>query len=273
MADIYSLIVFIIAGLFSSASSPERQDYIETVHGISFLMKAIPAGTYLIGCGEADEPCAATDWIDKARGQRQKEVTVKAFFMAETETTWALYQKCIDSGNCLSNEQDGGDNGWGKGERPVIEVSWNDVTRSFIPWLNKETGKNYRLPTEEEWEYAARAGTTTAYSWGDKIDCSKARYGFVSNECGKQLSTDPVKSYKPNGFGLYDMHGNVWEFVQDCWDANTNSNVEETCVESVLRGGSWLNKPENLRSAARFRHERHFRESGDGFRLARSMDS
>ena len=104
----------------------------------------------------------------------------------------------------------------------------------------------------------------TRFSWGETADCSRARYGYVSDECGARASTDPVKSFEPNGFGLFDMHGNVWEMVQDCW----TDDDQAACVEFVLRGGSWLNAPVNLRTAARFRHERTFRESGDGFRLA-----
>lgn len=147
----------------------------------------------------------------------------------------------------------------------VGRVSWNEVVQDFVPWLNQETGRNYRLPTEAEWEYAARAGTTTKYSWGNEIDCSQARYGFHVDQYGKANGTLPVKSFKPNGLGLYDMHGNVWEFVQDYWD-------EGECNEIVLRGGSWLNEPLYLGSAARYRHDRTYRESGDGFRLAHDMN-
>jgi len=240
-----------------------RTDIIETVHGVPFTMKAIPGGSFLMGCGEADEPCADTEWADKAAGLRQRTVDMEPFFLAETETTWALYQTCIDAGVCRDNTEDGAGNGWGKGERPAIEVSWNDVVDVFLPWINGETGQVYRLPTEAEWEYAARAGSATRYAWGNEMTCLDARYGYVSEACGAQAATDPVKSFRPNAFGLYDMHGNVWEFVQDCWS--------DACDETVLRGGSWLNEPKNLRSAARFRHDRTFRESGDGFRLARDL--
>ncbi|MEM1127559.1 MAG: formylglycine-generating enzyme family protein [Bacteroidota bacterium] len=244
--------------------SPRSTDYVETVAGVSFTMKAIPGGTFLMGCSLEEEPCADAEWADHKTGQRQHRADVASFYLAETEATWALYQTCIDAGACPDNTADGGDNGWGKGNRPVIEVSRDDVVDLFLPWLNGLTGQTYRLPTETEWAYAARAGTTTRFSWGEVADCSRARYGYVSKECGVQASTDPVQSFEPNGFGLYDMHGNVWEMVQDCW----TENDEATCAEFVLRGGSWLNAPVNLRSAARFRHERSYRESGDGFRLA-----
>ncbi|MEO0557106.1 MAG: formylglycine-generating enzyme family protein [Bacteroidota bacterium] len=239
-------------------------DYAETVRGVSFTMKAIPGGTFDMGCGIGDEPCTDDEWADAAAEQRQRTVAVEPFYLAETEMTWALYQTCIDDGVCATNDADGGDNGWGKGNRPVIEVSWNEFTEVFLPWLNAETDRTYRLPTEAEWEYAARAGNTTRYAWSDTIDCTQARYGYMTDDCGAPNSTVPVKTYAPNAFGLYDMHGNVWEFVQDCW----SDDPETACIEFVLRGGSWLNGPDEVRSAVRARHERTYRESGDGFRLA-----
>ncbi|MEM8601135.1 MAG: SUMF1/EgtB/PvdO family nonheme iron enzyme [Bacteroidota bacterium] len=257
-----------------------ESDYTEVVEGVPFVMKAIPAGSFQQGCGEADEPCAEEEWVDHAADVRQRTVPVRAFYLAETETTWALYQRCIDAGACPDNTADGGDNGWGKGTRPAIEVSWDDVSTAFLPWLNRATGRAYRLPTEAEWAYAARAGATTRYAWGDEPDCSKARYGFVSDDCGRPTSTVPVKSYPPNAFGLYDMHGNVWEYVADCWQPGYGETRAvpstpfgaEACREYVLRGGSWLNAPHNVRAAARFRHDRTYRESGDGFRLAHDVD-
>lgn len=265
-------LLILLSGLSvaSNLAAHAQADFVESVQGVSFVMKAIEGGSFSYGCALEDEPCADAERINPAQGQRLEEV--EPFYLAETETTWALYELCIEAGSCRNNDVDGGDNGWGKGTRPVIEISWIDVTESFLPWLNRQTGKNYRLPTEVEWEYAARAGTSTRYSWGPEIDCSKARYGYASEECGTVASTEPVKSYEPNAFGLYDMHGNVWEFVSDCWRPRSERTAEEPCRETVLRGGSWLNAPHNLRSAARFRHDRTYRESGDGFRLAHSMN-
>lgn len=274
MAWSLSLVLFGSLALSVAPVSQPASDYTEQVANVSFVMKAIPGGTFMMGCGEADEPCADEEWADKAADTRQQEVHVAPFYLAETETTWALYQKCIDAGACAANDMDGGDNGWGKDMRPVIEISWNEIVGAFIPWLNAETGQTYRLPTEAEWAYAARAGSTTRYSWGDTIDCSKARYGYMSQECGTRAATEPVKSYPPNAFGLYDMHGNVWEFVQDCWSDAPQASppTNASCTEFVLRGGSWLNAPEDVRVAMRARHERTYRESGDGFRLAHDMN-
>jgi formylglycine-generating enzyme required for sulfatase activity len=188
-------------------------------------MKVVPSGEFMMGCGLADEPCLDEEWADRTQGVRQGRVSVESFFLAETETTWDLYQLCIDDGTCAHNSGDGGDNGWGKSSRPVIEVSWNEITGSFLPWLKMKTGRSYRLPTEAEWEYAARAGSAARYSWGPHIDCSRARYGYASGECGSQLATDPVKRFPPNAFGIYDMHGNVWEFVSDCWNGPPSPGI------------------------------------------------
>jgi formylglycine-generating enzyme required for sulfatase activity len=234
-------------------------------------MKAIPGGVFMMGCGLNDEPCEDFEWVNKKQQVRQRSVATNSFFMAETETTWALYQLCIDAGSCPDNTADGGDNAWGKDSRPVIEVSWNEITGAFLPWLQRRTSKNYRLPTEAEWEYAARAGSISRYAWGADIDCQRARFGYSSGDCGKLFRTDPVKMYAPNAFGLYDVHGNVWEFVADCWNGEPSpgsSTPDGVCQEFVLRGGSWLNDAHAVRSASRFRHDRRFRESGDGFRLA-----
>lgn len=266
-------VVFVASTLFEITDSRAGGDLIETVYGVSFVMKDIPGGEFMMGCGTADEPCLDEEWADRAQGLRQRSVAVESFFMAETETTWTLYQLCIDEEACADNSADGGDNGWGKGSRPVIEISWDEITGSFLPWLNAKTGRTYRLPTEAEWEYAARAVSATRYSWGADIDCSRARYGYASQECGRQLATDPVKSYSPNTFGLYDVHGNVWEYVADCWEGPLSPGIAPVagqCQEVVLRGGSWLNDGASVRSATRFRHHRTYRESGDGFRLALS---
>jgi formylglycine-generating enzyme required for sulfatase activity len=266
------LVAGVVLIAIKRANAP--RDYTESVDGVSFTLKAIPGGPFMMGCGLQEEPCRRDEWGERRRRLRQVRVSVAPFYLAETETTWALYQRCIDAGACPDNRGDGGDNGWGAGSRPVIEVSWNEITGAFLPWLNGKTGKRYRLPTEAEWEYAARAGSIGRYSWGSRIDCGKARYGYSSGECGRQMGTAPVRSFPPNELGLYDMYGNVWEFVADCWDGppspgSTAANGE--CQEFVLRGGSWLNEGAELRASNRFRHDRRFRESGDGFRLARDV--
>ena len=143
---------------------------------------------------------------------------------------------------------------------PVVEVSRHDAQR-FIGWLNKKEGTQaYRLPSEADWEYAARAGTTTRYSWGDAIGCNRANCGG----CGSRWNNErpaPVGSFEPNGFGLYDMHGNVWEWVADCWhdsyegaptDGSARTSGCSSSDSAILRGGSWVNGPRDLRCADRY---------------------
>jgi formylglycine-generating enzyme required for sulfatase activity len=163
------------------------------------------------------------------------------------------------------------DAGWGRGRRPVINVSWDDA-KAYVEWLAAQTGQPYRLLSEAEWEYACRCGTTTRYSWGDEITPKNANYG------SKVGTTSEVSSHPPNPWGLYDMHGNVWEWVEDCWNdsyegapADGGAWTSGDCGRRVLRGGSWLNGPEGLRSASRGRGSTGFRFVGNGFRVARTL--
>ncbi|WP_299071469.1 bifunctional serine/threonine-protein kinase/formylglycine-generating enzyme family protein [uncultured Paraglaciecola sp.] len=227
---------------------------------------SIPAGSFMMGSENGDD--------DEKPVHR---VNIKAFKLMQTEVTWAMYQPCIDAGACPNNNSVGGDKGWGKGNRPVINVSWNDITQHYIPWLNKHTGQKFRLPSEAEWEYAARAGSTTKFSWGNYISCSQARYGNYDGDCGNDRKTVSVKSFSPNAFGLYDMHGNVWEWTQDCWNVsyqnapnNGSAWTSGNCDKRVLRGGSWYFKPASLRSAYRYINTRTYRNIYTGFRLVLS---
>jgi len=158
-----------------------------------------------------------------------------------------------------------------KGSRnPVEGVSWDDA-RAFVRRLSAKTAKRYRLLSEAEWEYAARAGTATKYSWGNGFDSNRA-----SNN---QNNTVPVGGYAPNAFGLYDMHGNVWEWVEDCWHDSYNGAPTDGgawasgggCSRRVLRGGSWDYRPRDLRSANRRRDATDFRDDLNGFRIARTL--
>ncbi len=245
----------------------QQQKFLEgetyRVKGVSFKMKGIPQGSFDMG-----------DANGMSAEKPVHSVQVPAFRMMQHEVTWAMYQPCINSGACPVNSGDEGDNGWGKGSRPVIEVSYNDIINRYIPWLNKQTGQIFRLPSEAEWEYAARAGSRTKYSWGNSINCSHARYGYYSDECGKQEGTDPVKSFSANAFGLYDMHGNVWEWTQDCYNDsysgapnNGEAWASADCSRRVLRGGSWFSKSFSLRSAVRNGGAASSRRNGSGFRL------
>ena len=200
-----------------------------------------------------------------------RRVTVPAFRLGKNEVTFAQWDACVADGGCNGYTPD--DGGWGRGNRPVINVSWDDV-QSFIDWLNNKTGGNYRLPAEAEWEYAARAGSTTEYSWGN--DSGSNRANCHNDDCGDSWDyTAPVGSFPANPWGLHDMHGNVWEWVQDCWNfsydgAPTDGSAWTSgdCRLRVRRGGAWDYNARALRSANRSGFDRTRRYSLLGFRLA-----
>ena len=173
------------------------------------------------------------------------------------------------------------DCGWGRGRRPVIMVTWYEA-KAYASWLSEQTGKRYRLPSESEWEYAARAGTETAYSWGDEINCSQARYGRQEGgDCSDSRDgTVLVGSFEPNAFDLYDMHGNVCEWVEDCWHDNYEGAPSDGSAWTsgghsgwrVSRGGSWFSFPQVLRSAYRLGVPPTSRYSDTGFRLVQDLN-
>ncbi|MEN1728804.1 MAG: SUMF1/EgtB/PvdO family nonheme iron enzyme [Pseudomonadota bacterium] len=251
-------LVITTVAFFSLPTTVASQDLLDEVHGVSWRMRALPAGSV----NDSVESRSSASWLLNGALPGSEETAVASFYLAETEVTWALYERCQAAGACPDNTIHGGDNGWGRGQRPVIEVSYDDFQGSFLPWLRTETGRPYRLPTEAEWQYAAQAGASGPTPWAQGFDCQSARFGYMSGECGAVVGSLPVKSFPPNAWGLYDMQGNVWEFVDDCW------NDQEPCEEIVLKGGSWLNSGDELRSGLRAHHHRTYRESGDGFRLA-----
>ncbi len=239
------------------------EDVTVHVNGTPITLKGIPSGTFTMGSsyGSSNEKPA-------------HRVSVPAFRVMTTEVTWDMYQPCIDAGVCPNNDSDAG---WGKGNRPVINVSLNNITQHYIPWLNQQTGQQFRLPTEAEWEYAGRAGSTTKYSWGNDIGRNNAN----CDGCGSQWDnkqTAPVASFKPNAFGLYDMHGNVWEWTQDFWHSNYDGapfNGEAWGASgggdyrrTVLRGGSWDNLTGDLRVVKRLWGRNGAQNNRYGFRLA-----
>ncbi|MCH7543001.1 MAG: formylglycine-generating enzyme family protein [Proteobacteria bacterium] len=194
------------------------------------------------------------------------------FAMGKYEVTFEAYdQFAVATGRELPD-----DRGWGRGKRPVMRVSWNDAV-AYARWLSEQTGKRYRLPTEAEWEYAARAGSTTRYWWGNDIGRNNANcIGCGSRWDNKQ--TAPVGSFRPNDFGLYDTAGNVWEWVEDCWNKSYDGAPSDgsawlggDCSNRVLRGGSWVFIPWGLRSAYRFRGWTVNRYVDFGFRVARTL--
>jgi formylglycine-generating enzyme required for sulfatase activity len=229
--------------------------------GIAPEMAVIPPGSYLMGSpqGEADE-------------RPHHKVTIpRAFAAGKYPVTFAEWDAAADAGGVRFRPDD---RGWGRGARPVMNVSWNDA-QAYIGWLSNKTGFVYRLLSEAEWEYACRANTTTAYYFGDTISRKQARFETLLQGSGK---TDEVGSYPANQFGLYDMHGNVWEWCQDCWNVSYDGApgdgsawISGDCDRRVLRGGSWTDKPRSLRAAARNMSFREKSSSGAGFRVAREL--
>ena len=168
-------------------------------------MIVVPAGAFTMG-SPATEKAAMTD-----EGPQHKVTIAKPFAVSKFDVTFADWDACVSVGGCPK----AADAGFGRGTRPVINVGWDDA-QHYVAWLSKMTGQPYRLLTEAEWEYAARAGTTTAYYWGDEIGKGNAN----CNGCGSQWDdkqTSPVGSFAANAFGLYDMAGNVCQWVQDCY--------------------------------------------------------
>jgi len=237
-------------------------------------MVEVPAGEYMMGSPSSEEG------RDDDEGPMHR-VRIGKFAVGVYEVTFAEWDACVTDGGCGGYRPE--DEGWGRGRRPVIEVSWEDA-QSYVRWLSSKTGERYRLLSESEWEYAARAGTTTAFYFGETISTDQANYdgNFVygSGAEGRYLEkTAPVGTYPPNAFGLYDMHGNVWEWVQDCGNGsyrgapNDGSAWESgECVRRVLRGGSWFSYPRFLRSAYRNRYAAGTRFNDVfGFRVARTL--
>jgi len=197
------------------------------------------------------------------------EVSIKTFAMSRYEITFAEYDAFAKATGRTKPK----DSGWGRGNRPVINVSWHDAV-AYTKWLTEQTGQEYRLPTEAEWEYAARAGTEANYWWGNGIGKNRAN----CDGCGSRWddkSTSPVGSFEANPFGLYDTAGNVWEWCADNWHDNyegapTDGGVWKGGNKSrrVLRGGSWSGSPGNCRSANRLRGTSVSRLQVVGFRVA-----
>lgn len=226
-------------------------------------MVAIPAGTFRMGCvtrGNCDND-----------ERPVHEVRVPAFELSRYEVTFAQWDVCTEYGDCRWVD----DEGWGRGDQPVINVSWHDA-QQFLSWLSAETGESYRLPSESEWEYGARAGAETRYSWGNDIGRALANCDGCGSEWGGEM-TAPVGSFPQNGFGLHDMHGNVAEWLQDCWNdnyrgapSNGSAWARGDCSRRIIRGGSWGWGPRVLRVSYRGVLYSDRAVNVTGFRVART---
>jgi len=230
-------------------------------------MVVLPAGAFTMG-----SPAGEEGRFDN-EGPQRKVAIGAPFAVARFEVTFAEWDACVAAAGCKHKPND---RGWGRGKRPAINVSWEDITKDYLPWLARKTGKTYRLLTEAEWEYAARAGTTTPFSTGTTITVEQAN--FFSGVDAYRKETIEVGALPANAFGLHDMHGNVWEWVQDCFKddytgaaPNGSAMADAAGCRRVLRGGSWSNEARALRSASRHREASYMRDADVGFRLARTL--
>jgi formylglycine-generating enzyme required for sulfatase activity len=266
------VVIMALAGLCLAACSPAGEGSSATVSG-TFTdcegcpeMVRIPAGEFMMGSPTSEMYRGA---------ETQHRVTIPPFALGKYEVTFDQWDACIADGGCGGYRPN--DNGWGRGNNPVINVSWNDAT-AYVQWLSRKTGKPYRLPSESEWEYAARAGTITAFAFGETITTDQVNFDGSPNGQNRARTT-PVGSFPANAFGLHDMHGNVWEWIADCWSdeyteanpANGAAYERPNCQGHVMRGGSWEDYSGEARAAARVGAFNDDAFPSDGFRVALSL--
>ncbi|MGP0088953.1 MAG: SUMF1/EgtB/PvdO family nonheme iron enzyme [Xanthobacteraceae bacterium] len=224
-------------------------------------MVVVPSGRFTMGSVASEEGRFGDE------GPQHSVTLPSRFAVGRFAVTFDEWDACVADGDCDGYKPE--DRGWGRGRQPVINVSWDDA-KTYVAWLSGKTGKPYRLLSEAEREYTARAGTTTPFWWGASISQSRANYSGTK--------TVPVDSFQPNPWGLYQVNGNVWDWVEDCWHgsyagAPTDGSawISGDCSSRVLRGGSLDFPPRDLRAARRYRHTSEFRNDLIGFRLARTL--
>lgn len=245
-------------GAGSSSGITPSEPTIVRVNNVEFELVDIPAGSFVMGADHSDS---------RITGQPAHQVGVDAFKMMTTEVTQDQWQAIM--GNNPSEFQECG------GDCPVDSVSWNDV-QAFITELNRLAGLNgeaFQLPSDAQWEYTIGRGLDTNFSWGNELGINNAN----CSDCGSKGSnrrTLPVKSFAPNPSGIYDMHGNLWEWLQDCYNANYygapidgSAWLEGDCDKAVVRGGAWYSYGSRMGVKARSNSDKTFKLNYIGFRL------
>jgi formylglycine-generating enzyme required for sulfatase activity len=233
-------------------------------------MVVLPAGSFMMGSPANEKGRDANE------GPQHQVSIASNFAVSRFEATFDDWGKCVAMGGCRDYQP--GDQGWGRGTRPILNVSWDDAVL-YAAWLSKKTGRSYRLLSEAEFEYAARAGSTTAYPWGNDIGDGNANCHGCGGIWDGKLPA-PVGSFAANAFGLFDIIGNGWEWVQDCWHVNYQGAPDDgsAWVKScqggdfhVVRGGSRFFAPQDMRSAHRTTIATNIASYDLGFRVARTL--
>lgn len=302
----FSLILVI--GLFWFSSSFNKHEKASQLKNIDTFRDAlsgggegpemveVPLGHFLIGSQE-NEPGRFRD-----EGPQKTVKIMSPLAVGKYEVSWAEWEECVADDGCIDNSEKNysslteikfaGDAGYGRGQRPVINVDWNDAN-SYATWLSKKTGKKYRLLSEAEWEYVARAGTNSVYNWGDNplkacdhenisdwpVGLKHSTWSRVKCTDGFGDETAPVGSFPANSFGVHDMHGNVSEWTADCYTDNYSKTPDDgsahtdgDCSYRTQRGGTWGSGPRHFRLAYRTAKRTNYRIDSLGFRVARDMD-
>jgi formylglycine-generating enzyme required for sulfatase activity len=258
-------------------------------------MIVLPEGEITIG-SPLNEPL-------RRENEPQLAISIaRPFAMSRMAVTWDQWEACVRDNWCdgvgvetaLTTLENGEPNpnytDYGRGTRPVVGVSWYDA-QAFVGWLNHKTGEDdaYHLPSDAEWEYGARAGTTTAFPWGPELDYNYGNFGTDGDGLGGKAEgrdvwldqTAPGASFPPNAFGLFDMHGNIFEWVEDCYEADRahaptdgSANKEGNCANRIFRSGTFLSNPYMQRSARRGAPYPATQRGRNylGFRVAKTLD-
>jgi formylglycine-generating enzyme required for sulfatase activity len=243
--------------LFAAASCNDTRDCAACPQ-----MVAVPGGSFSMGSPPGDR---------QATEQPVHDVSVRPFSMSRYEIRFDEWDACVKDRGC--NGKDAIDQDWGRGAMPAFNVDWNDA-QAYVRWLSRKSGKRYRLPTEAEWEYAARAGSRERYSWGSEMQRGHA---VCFSECGPEADQPSrVGTTTANAFGLHDLHGNLWEWVQDCWHATYDGAPRDGsaweqagCTQRTIRGGSWNCTSFDVRSTVRGGMPHSIRYNTVGIRVVR----